>query len=109
MLASPGTGRPELVGVKPDGGNLWPAPVTLPATCAGNPDSLGYSAPVIGADGNIYGLVYYGQGGGCASAYKLYGIDHASGRLSSLTSSIRAAPTMSARMAAAWSSAPRLR
>lgn len=75
------TGQNEMMAFKADGSDLWPAPVPLPVTCAGNPLSLGYSQPVLGADGNIYGLVYWGVVNGCPTALKLYGINHQTGAL----------------------------
>jgi hypothetical protein len=71
----------DMMAFKPDGANLWSAPMPLPATCAGNPLSFGYSQPILGADGNIYGLVYYGQVNACPTALKLYGVNHKTGAL----------------------------
>jgi hypothetical protein len=71
----------DIMAFKPNGTNLWPTPMPLPTTCVGNPDSLGYSQPVLGADGNIYGLVYYGQVNACPTAIELYGINHTTGAL----------------------------
>jgi lysophospholipase L1-like esterase len=71
----------DIMAFQPNGSNLWPAPTPLPTTCPGNPLSLGYSTPVLGADGNIYGLIYWGQVNGCPTALKLYGINHKTGAL----------------------------
>lgn len=81
MMTNPTTDLWELMAFKPNGSDLWPAPTPLPPTCPGNPLSLGWSTPVLGADGNIYGLAYYGQANACPTAIKLYGVNHKTGAL----------------------------
>jgi lysophospholipase L1-like esterase len=81
LMLNQAADRYDIVAFKPNGNSLWPAPKPLPTTCPGNPLSLGYSQPVLGADGNIYGLVYWGQVNGCPTALKLYGINHQTGAL----------------------------